>query len=207
MAAGREGSTRGKRRRADCGPPSVHASLLEDSSSSATATPRAEAILSMLSMEMLRAWRSTWAMNVRCRPASNANASWLQPFSFRKRSTFRAKSARALSNWYFLVFEGEATPKSLGVPLLSQPRLSHNPRLFYPPRATLIWSVRPRSREGELNEYKKQHQGTPPHGERMARIPPLRRCAGRPRTNGRRHRAARRLAPGRSSGPTGNVEQ
>jgi hypothetical protein len=40
-------------------------------SSSCTRTPSATAMRSMLSSEMFRAWRSTWAMKVRCSPATN----------------------------------------------------------------------------------------------------------------------------------------
>ncbi len=80
----------------------------------------------MLSSEMLRAWRSTCAMNERWSPASNANASWLQPRLLRNRTTFSASSVRALSTSYFLVLGSEVTPKSLRMQLLRQPLLSHN---------------------------------------------------------------------------------
>lgn len=63
--------------------------------SCATGTPNASAMRSMLSKEMFLACRSTWAMKVRCSPASNAKASCVQPLAARRRMTFSASNSRA----------------------------------------------------------------------------------------------------------------
>jgi hypothetical protein len=62
-----------------------------------TDTPSADAIFSMLSKEMLRTCRSTWAMNVRCNVAWQASSSCDQPKLWRRRIMFRASTTRALA--------------------------------------------------------------------------------------------------------------
>jgi hypothetical protein len=63
--------------------------------SSATVTPRASAIFSTLSSEMFRTCRSTWAMKVRCRSASNAKSSCDHSRSCRNLTMLTANMSRA----------------------------------------------------------------------------------------------------------------
>ncbi len=63
--------------------------------SSPTVTLSADAIFSILSKEMLRTFRSTCAMNVRCKFAWQARSSCDQFKPLRKRMMFRARTSRA----------------------------------------------------------------------------------------------------------------
>jgi len=70
-------------------------SPIQADSSSATVMPNASAIFSILSSEILRTCRSTWAMKVRCSSASNAKSSCDQPRSCRSLTMFTANRSRA----------------------------------------------------------------------------------------------------------------
>jgi Ca2+-binding RTX toxin-like protein len=64
-------------------------------SNSATVTPRASAIFSTLSSDILRTCRSTWAMKVRCKSASKAKSSCDQARTCRSLTMFTANMSRA----------------------------------------------------------------------------------------------------------------
>lgn len=66
-------------------------------SKSPTETPKASEIFSMLSKEMLRTCRSTWAMKVRCKSAFMASSSCDHPNSLRRRMMLQASTSRALT--------------------------------------------------------------------------------------------------------------
>jgi hypothetical protein len=68
--------------------------------SSYGSTPKATASLSMLSSEMFRTCRSTWATKVLCSPASKASASWESSLVLRSETTFAASRARALTLFF-----------------------------------------------------------------------------------------------------------
>ena len=81
----------------------------------------------MLSMEMFRTWRSTWATKVLCRPASSAKASCDQPRSPLSRIKLIASNSRADGVRLGADDEREIkASESHFVTPLSQPRLSHN---------------------------------------------------------------------------------